>query len=91
MSPMSPMSPMSLLDRDPVIPVVVLERPADAVPLARALLDGGLTTIEVTLRTSAALESVRRIADEVPGPCLGVGTVRRPEQARSAARRRSAR
>ena len=76
---------MSPLDRGPVIPVVVLESAADAVPLARALLAGGVTTIEVTLRTDAALDAVRRIAAEVPDVLLGVGTVLRPEHAKAAA------
>jgi 2-dehydro-3-deoxyphosphogluconate aldolase/(4S)-4-hydroxy-2-oxoglutarate aldolase len=76
---------MSPLDRGPVIPVVVLESADDAVPLAQALLAGGVTTIEVTLRTDAALESVRRIAAEVPHILLGVGTVLRPEHAKAAA------
>src|SRR4051794_6809737 len=76
---------MSLLDRDPVIPVVVVEDADSAVPLARALLAGGVTTIEVTLRTAAALEAVRRIAAEVPEICVGVGTVLRPEDAKVAA------
>jgi len=76
---------MSLLDRDPVIPVVVVEDAGSAVPLARALLAGGVTTIEVTLRTAAALEAVRRIAAEVPEICVGVGTVLRPEDAKAAA------
>ena len=76
---------MSPLDRGPVIPVVVLESAESAVPLARALLAGGVTTIEVTLRTDAALESVRRIAAEVPDILLGVGTVLRPEHAKAAA------
>jgi 2-keto-3-deoxy-6-phosphogluconate aldolase len=55
-----------LLDLGPVIPVVVLDDAAHAVPLARALLAGGLRTIEVTLRTPAALEAIERIAAEVP-------------------------
>ena len=52
----------ALLDLDPVIPVVVLDDEARAVPLARALLDGGLHTIELTLRTPAALHAIERIA-----------------------------
>jgi len=59
----------------PVIPVVVLERVADAVPLARALLAGGLPVIEVTLRTDAALEAIRAIARDVPEAIVGAGTV----------------
>ncbi|MGW2303416.1 bifunctional 4-hydroxy-2-oxoglutarate aldolase/2-dehydro-3-deoxy-phosphogluconate aldolase [Streptomyces sp. NPDC001809] len=59
----------------PVVPVVVIEDAADAVPLARALVAGGLPLVEVTLRTPAALDAVRAIADEVPGAIVGVGTV----------------
>lgn len=59
----------------PVIPVILLERVADAVPLARALLAGGLPVIEVTLRTDAALEAIRAIAREVPEAIVGAGTV----------------
>ncbi|WP_435970413.1 bifunctional 4-hydroxy-2-oxoglutarate aldolase/2-dehydro-3-deoxy-phosphogluconate aldolase [Streptomyces sp. Qhu_M48] len=59
----------------PVVPVVVIEDLADAVPLARALVAGGLPLVEVTLRTPAALDSVRAIADEVPGAIVGAGTV----------------
>ena len=50
-----------------VLPVVVIDRAEDAVPLARALLDSGIATIEITLRTPAGLEAIRRIAAEVPG------------------------
>ena len=62
----------------PVVPVLTIERAEDAVPLARALLAGGLTAIEVTLRTPAALEAVRAIAVEVPDVIVGVGTVTKP-------------
>lgn len=75
----------SLLDRVPVVPVVVLDDAAHAVPVARALVAGGLPAIELTLRTPAALECVRRIAAEVPEILLGVGTVATPEQAAEAA------
>jgi 2-dehydro-3-deoxyphosphogluconate aldolase/(4S)-4-hydroxy-2-oxoglutarate aldolase len=68
-------APASVLDLAPVLPVVVLEDPADAVPLARALVSGGLPAIEVTLRTPAALDAVRAIAGEVPGAVVGTGTV----------------
>jgi 2-dehydro-3-deoxyphosphogluconate aldolase/(4S)-4-hydroxy-2-oxoglutarate aldolase len=71
----------SLLDRVPVIPVVVVEDAAHAVPLARALVAGGLPVIELTLRTPAALEAIERIAGEVPEILLGVGTVVSPSQA----------
>ncbi|MEU2909241.1 bifunctional 4-hydroxy-2-oxoglutarate aldolase/2-dehydro-3-deoxy-phosphogluconate aldolase [Streptomyces massasporeus] len=76
----SPAPPASVLDLAPVVPVVVIEDAADAVPLARALVAGGLPAIEVTLRTPAALEAIREIAREVPGAVVGAGTVIRPEQ-----------
>ena len=67
---------MSLLDLAPVIPVVVIEDVETAVPLARALVAGGLPVIEVTLRTEAALEAIARIAAEVPDAVIGAGTIR---------------
>ncbi|MCD0452002.1 bifunctional 4-hydroxy-2-oxoglutarate aldolase/2-dehydro-3-deoxy-phosphogluconate aldolase [Actinocorallia sp. API 0066] len=68
-----------LMHLAPVIPVVVLEDADSAVPLARALVAGGLPVIEVTLRTEAGLESIRRIADEVEGAVVGAGTVTGPQ------------
>ncbi|MGA4861501.1 bifunctional 4-hydroxy-2-oxoglutarate aldolase/2-dehydro-3-deoxy-phosphogluconate aldolase [Streptomyces lavendulocolor] len=65
----------SVLDHAPVLPVVVVEDAADAVPLARALVAGGLPAIEVTLRTPAALDAIGAIAAEVPGAVVGAGTV----------------
>ncbi|MFZ5783801.1 MAG: bifunctional 4-hydroxy-2-oxoglutarate aldolase/2-dehydro-3-deoxy-phosphogluconate aldolase [Pseudomonadota bacterium] len=64
----------------PVIPVLTVERAADAVPLARALVKGGLPALEVTLRTGSALEAIRAIADEVEGAVVGAGTVLTPVQ-----------
>jgi 2-dehydro-3-deoxyphosphogluconate aldolase/(4S)-4-hydroxy-2-oxoglutarate aldolase len=58
-----------------VIPVVTIERAEDAVPLARALRKGGLRAIEVTLRTPAAIEALRRIAADVPEIVAGAGTL----------------
>lgn len=75
----------SVLDLAPVIPVVVLDDAADAVPLARALVAGGLTAIEITLRTPAALDAVRAVAREVPDAVVGAGTVLDAEQAGAAA------
>ncbi|GAA3755805.1 bifunctional 4-hydroxy-2-oxoglutarate aldolase/2-dehydro-3-deoxy-phosphogluconate aldolase [Streptomyces tremellae] len=69
----------SVLDLAPVIPVVVLKDAAGAVPLARALVAGGLPAIEVTLRTPAALDAVRAIAAEVPDAVVGTGTVLSPD------------
>jgi 2-dehydro-3-deoxyphosphogluconate aldolase/(4S)-4-hydroxy-2-oxoglutarate aldolase len=74
----------SPLDVAPVIPVVVLSDVADAVPLARALLAGGLGVIEVTLRSAAALDGVRAIAAEVPELALGVGTILTADQVKQA-------
>jgi 2-dehydro-3-deoxyphosphogluconate aldolase/(4S)-4-hydroxy-2-oxoglutarate aldolase len=59
----------------PVIPVVVIDDLQDAVPLASALVRGGLPAIEVTLRTPAAAAAIERIAAEVPGAVVGAGTV----------------
>lgn len=70
----------SLLDLAPVVPVVVIDDAADAVPLARALVAGGLPAIEVTLRTPVALDAIRAIADAVPDAVVGAGTVITPEQ-----------
>ncbi|MFF5531338.1 bifunctional 4-hydroxy-2-oxoglutarate aldolase/2-dehydro-3-deoxy-phosphogluconate aldolase [Streptomyces cinerochromogenes] len=80
-SPLPSPPAASVLDLAPVLPVVVLADAADAVPLARALVAGGLPAIEVTLRTPAALEAVRAIAGEVPEAVVGAGTVVTPEQA----------
>jgi len=72
-----PADPTPLVARTPVIPVLTIERVADAVPLARALVAGGLPVIEMTLRTRAALDAVKAIAAEVPDCVVGVGTVTR--------------
>src|SRR6476660_9200341 len=72
-----PLDPTPLVSKAPVIPVLTIERAADAVPLARALVAGGLPVIEVTLRTKIALEAIRAIAAEVPDCIVGVGTVTR--------------
>lgn len=73
--PAAPHPATSVLDLAPVVPVVVVQDVADAVPLARALVAGGLPAIEVTLRTPAALDAIRAIAAEVPGAVVGAGTV----------------
>lgn len=74
-----------LLALSPVVPVVVLNDVEHAVPVAEALLRGGIKVIEVTLRTPAALASIERIAAEVPEMVLGAGTITTPEHARQAA------
>jgi len=71
---------MNILDTmrtGPVIPVIVIDRLEDAVPLARALVAGGVRVLELTLRTPVALEAIRAIANEVEGAITGVGTITR--------------
>jgi len=63
-----------------VIAVLVIDDVNDAVPLAQTLIEGGVSVIELTLRTDAALESVRRIRAEVPDMLVGVGTILSPQQ-----------
>ncbi|MEU5075204.1 bifunctional 4-hydroxy-2-oxoglutarate aldolase/2-dehydro-3-deoxy-phosphogluconate aldolase [Streptomyces asoensis] len=79
-SPLPSSSAASVLDLAPVVPVLVVEDVADAVPLARALVAGGLPAIEVTLRTPVALDAVRAISGAVPEAVVGAGTVITPAQ-----------
>jgi len=74
------------LTRAPVVPVMVIEEVADAVPLARALVRGGLPVLEITLRTPKAMECIRAIVSEVEGAIVGSGTVLTPEQLRDSER-----
>lgn len=66
-----------------VVPVLTVARVGDAMPLARALADGGLTTLEITLRTPAAISAIRAINEAMPEVAVGAGTVRSPEQAQA--------
>lgn len=75
----------TLLATSPVMPVIVLDKVADAVPLARALVTGGIRVLEVTLRTAAALDSIRAIRAEVPDAIVGAGTVITPADLDAAA------
>ena len=68
----------------PVVPVLIIEEEVDAVPLARALVAGGLYALEVTLRTPAALGAIRRIAGEVEGAVVGAGTITSAAQRQAA-------
>ncbi|HYD06384.1 MAG TPA: bifunctional 4-hydroxy-2-oxoglutarate aldolase/2-dehydro-3-deoxy-phosphogluconate aldolase [Reyranella sp.] len=70
--------------RAPVIPVLTIERLADAVPLARALVKGGLPVLEITFRTAAAVDALRAIVREVPDAMVGAGTVLDEAQLRQA-------
>jgi 2-dehydro-3-deoxyphosphogluconate aldolase/(4S)-4-hydroxy-2-oxoglutarate aldolase len=78
------MNPLELVSHGPVIPVIVLQRGADAVPLARALVAGGVRVLEITLRTPVALDCMRAIAAAVPDAIVGAGTIRSVEDARAA-------
>jgi len=75
----------AILQRAPVLPVLTIEHLDDAVPLANALVDGGLPVLEVTLRSDVALAAIARIRHEVPGALVGAGTVLDPAALRSAA------
>lgn len=73
------MNVLELMRVGPVIPVIVIDELAQAVPLAKALVAGGVKVLEVTLRTPVALDAIRAIAREVEGAIVGVGTISRPE------------
>ena len=76
---------LQVMQDAPVIPVIVLNDVAHAVPMARALVAGGIRMLEVTLRTKQALACMDAIAREVPEAVLGAGTVRNPADAKAAA------
>ena len=76
---------LEVMQDAPVIPVIVLNDPTHAVPLARALVAGGIRMLEVTLRTKVALACIEAIAREVPEAVIGAGTVRSAADAQAAA------
>ena len=78
------MNTLDLVAHGPVIPVIVINRLEDAVPMAQALVDGGVRVLEVTLRTPIALQCMEAIARAVPGAILGAGTVRSAADAQAA-------
>ena len=80
-----PFSALQVMQDSPVIPVIVLNDMAHAVPMARALVAGGIRMLEVTLRTSQALACIEAIAKEVPEAIVGAGTVRNAADAKAAA------
>jgi 2-dehydro-3-deoxyphosphogluconate aldolase/(4S)-4-hydroxy-2-oxoglutarate aldolase len=80
-----PFSALQVMQDAPVIPVIVLNDAAHAVPMARALVAGGIRMLEVTLRTSQALACIEAIAKEVPEAIVGAGTVRNAADAKAAA------
>src|SRR5215467_11786837 len=67
-----------IFERTTVVPVLTIERLEDALPLANALLRGGLTVLEVTFRTEAAAPAIAAIAREIPDAVVGAGTLVRP-------------
>ncbi len=69
------LQPGTLFDQGPVVPVIVIKDLADAVPMAKALLAGGIKVLEVTLRTPQAMDAIRLLAQEVPDAIVGAGTV----------------
>ena len=76
--------PLSLASHGPVIPVIVLQRVQDAVPLAEALLAGGVKVLEVTMRTPVALQCIAAIAKALPEALVGAGTIRSGADAQAA-------
>lgn len=85
MSPMRKwkMDPAEVLNMGPVVPVMVIEKLSHAVPLAKALVAGGIRVLEITLRTAAALDAIRAICREVPQAVVGAGTVVTPHDLRA--------
>ena len=69
--------------RSRVVPVIVLQDAAQAVPLAEALLAGGIDVMEITLRSAAGLPAIAAVARAVPGMCVGAGTVTRADEVRA--------
>lgn len=78
------MNTLELASYGPVIPVIVLQHVDDAVPVAQALVEGGVRVLEVTLRTPVALRCIEEIARAVPQAVVGAGTVRSAADARAA-------
>ncbi len=78
---------IEVLQISPIVPVVVIEDIKDAVPLAQSLVEGGIHIIEVTLRSSCALEAIELIAKNVPKMRVGVGTILNPTQLEQAQNR----
>lgn len=77
------MSTLELANHGPVIPVIVINKVEDAVPMAEALLEGGVKVLEVTLRSPVALQAMEQIAKHVPDAILGSGTVRNLKDAQA--------
>ena len=78
------MNTLELADHGPVIPVIVIQKLEDAVPMAQALVDGGVRVLEITLRTPVALDAIEAIARALPEAIVGAGTVRSARDASAA-------
>lgn len=76
--------PKDVLNAGPVMPVMVIQNLDDAIPLAEALVAGGIRVLEITLRTPIALEAIKLIADNVKDAIVGAGTITTPEQLKAA-------
>lgn len=76
--------PKDVLNAGPVMPVMVIQNLDDAVPLARALVAGGIKVLEITLRTPIALDAIKLISREVEGAIVGAGTIANPAQLKAA-------
>ncbi|MGE5622653.1 MAG: bifunctional 4-hydroxy-2-oxoglutarate aldolase/2-dehydro-3-deoxy-phosphogluconate aldolase [Bacillota bacterium] len=74
------MTLIEIMRASPVIPVIAIDAIEHAVPLAKALVEGGIRVLEVTLRTEHGLPAIRAMAEQVPGAIVGVGTLTRPEE-----------
>ncbi|MBT9099255.1 bifunctional 4-hydroxy-2-oxoglutarate aldolase/2-dehydro-3-deoxy-phosphogluconate aldolase [Methylovulum psychrotolerans] len=77
-------SPKDVLNAGPVMPVMVIQNLDDAVPLAQALVAGGIRVLEITLRTPIALQAIKLISDNVKDAIVGAGTITTPEQLKAA-------
>lgn len=78
-------APADLMQLTPIVPVMVIDDLDDALPMATALLNAGISLFEVTLRTDVALEAIRLLRKEIPAATVGVGTVTNPEELAAAA------
>ena len=76
----------TMLSRAPILPVLAIERLADALPLARALVDNGLPVLEITLRSAIAMQAIALLVRELPQACIGAGTVLDAQQLDAVAR-----
>lgn len=76
--------PKDVLTASPVMPVMVIQNVEDAVPLAKALVAGGIRVLEITLRTPIALEAIKLISQQVEGAIVGAGTILTPQQLQAA-------